>query len=43
MPDLGRRPHPPMADIKVQVGGVAKLLRNINPHNDINITLSLRC
>ena len=30
--DLGTSPHPPMADITVQVGGVTKLLKNINPH-----------
>jgi len=35
MSDLGPRPHPPMADITVQVDGVAKLLRNINPHKAV--------
>jgi len=35
MPDLGPNPHPPIADITVQVSGVVKLLRNINPYKAI--------
>ena len=35
MSDLETRPHPPMADITVQMGGVAKLLRHINPQKAV--------
>jgi len=35
MPDLGPRLRPPMADVSVQVGELAKLLRNINPNKAV--------